>query len=310
MRQQIDLKDAEEIADFLYAATGMIPGYTQFSAGTANLRYRTLDLPGLSLLWARGQAHCRWQDQMSDDGRVHFGFVLEADKSVLSQGHELGPQDAMLFLPGQEMDYIFTGPVLTLEIAVSRALVHQLGWQFSGAPLARVPGTHLQALGQLCAQLDQQISQMLSPPSPAFQLAARDQILDALEQALAPWLPTGKGPDLSRPAISRGHKTLQNAERIFRHSDDKALSMTELARQSGVSPRTLYYAFRQSLGLTPREYFEILRLNQLRQNLMDADPASQSVTRLATELGFGDLGRLASRYHARFGEYPSQTLKA
>ena len=71
---------------------------------------------------------------------------------------------------------------------------------------------------------------------------------------------------------------------------------------------TVFHAYRTALGLGPRRYFELKRLNALRARLRTADPAIASVTALANELGFGDVGRMAGRYRALFGEAPSHTL--
>ena len=43
---------------------------------------------------------------------------------------------------------------------------------------------------------------------------------------------------------------------------------------------------------------------------MATDPASGTVTRIATESGFSHLGRFSVTYRAYFGESPSETLAA
>lgn len=307
IRQRILLNDSDEISAFLYDATGMIPGYTQYSAGAADLEYDVVDLDGVTLLWARGLSHCRWLDQMSDDGRVHFGFMVSADKGAVSLGHELTPEDAMLFLPGQEMDYVFLGPVVTLEIGVSEELANQLGWQLSGAPLSKRPLPLLQQLERVCRQATLAVSSR--PPTEAGLAVLKASVLDALEAALEPWLDEEHSITQFMNSGSSAYRVLRDLDDLLLHPEAADIDVEDMALRLGVSRRTLFYALRKSIGLTPRRYQELLRLQQLRQMLQTASSGEKTVTQLATELGFGDLGRLSGKYRKQFGEYPHETLR-
>ena len=50
------------------------------------------------------------------------------------------------------------------------------------------------------------------------------------------------------------------------------------------------------------------RMNRALHTLRVATPGSNTVTEVATKLGFTDLGRFAAYYRNLFGLYPSQTL--
>jgi AraC-like DNA-binding protein len=81
-----------------------------------------------------------------------------------------------------------------------------------------------------------------------------------------------------------------------------------LAHIAGVAPRTLETHFREFLGTTPLGWVRQARLVRARQALLD--PAeSTSVTRVAMDSGFTQLGRFAAHYCRQFGEVPSQTLR-
>lgn len=307
VRQRFLLNNSNEISEFLFDATGMIPGYTQFSAGPADLEYDMVDLDGVTLLWARGISHCRWLDQMSDDGRIHFGFIVSAEKGAVSLGHELTPEDAMMFLPGQEMDYVFLGPVVTLEIGVSREIANQLGWQLSGAPLSKRPLPLLQQLERVCRQATTAANGQTSPDAGLTVFKAA--VLDALELALAPWL--DEQPDINQflDSGSSAYRVLRDLDDLLLHPEAADVDVDDMALRLGVSRRTLFYALRKSIGLTPRRYQELLRLRRLKQMLQAASSGDDTVTQLATDLGFGDLGRLSGKYRKQFGEYPHETLR-
>lgn len=74
-----------------------------------------------------------------------------------------------------------------------------------------------------------------------------------------------------------------------------------------VSERTLLYAFRESMDLTPKDYLQARRMQMVKQELLSGMAAS--VTDTATRWGFWHLSRFASDYRKMFGELPSKTLK-
>ena len=91
------------------------------------------------------------------------------------------------------------------------------------------------------------------------------------------------------------------------HAGDR-LQVTDLCKVSGVSERSLEYAFKQVLGLPPVAYLIRLRLHRARQALLAADLETSTVTAIALLWGFGHLGEFARDYKACFGELPSETL--
>ncbi len=88
-----------------------------------------------------------------------------------------------------------------------------------------------------------------------------------------------------------------------------AVRVGHLCRTLRVSPGTLEKSFRTVTGLTPHAFFLRRRLNEARAGLLRADPRQSTVTNIASECGFSELGRFAVRYRQMFGELPSETLR-
>jgi transcriptional regulator GlxA family with amidase domain len=55
-------------------------------------------------------------------------------------------------------------------------------------------------------------------------------------------------------------------------------------------------------------YLRTVRLELARTELMNAGRQGSSVAAVANAVGFGNLGRFARDYQARFGELPSHTF--
>lgn len=108
------------------------------------------------------------------------------------------------------------------------------------------------------------------------------------EQAVAPWH--------VRRAIER-----------IESWTGEPFSVAAMARQVGVSTRTLQLGFRRFVGVTPAEYVRERRVEQLHLLLSRAAPEA-SVTELMLRLGVSDFGRFAARYRRRYGLTPSQSL--
>jgi transcriptional regulator GlxA family with amidase domain len=86
------------------------------------------------------------------------------------------------------------------------------------------------------------------------------------------------------------------------------LRIADLAKTMGVTVRSLQIGFRRQFGCSPLQYLLTRRLELARERLMSPMPGD-TITMIATEHGFMNLGKFASRYRARFCELPSETLR-
>lgn len=109
--------------------------------------------------------------------------------------------------------------------------------------------------------------------------------------------------------FDRWRRLTKAASELAMSRPDQSLSVSELARQTGVPERTLRTAFHRSYGLSPQEYLRIQRLYQARRLLRASCQDRTTVTQIAFGLGFWDLGRFASAYASLYGERPSGTLR-
>jgi AraC-like DNA-binding protein len=109
---------------------------------------------------------------------------------------------------------------------------------------------------------------------------------------------------LSRPQIVR------RIEEFMRDHAGEAIYMAQLCRAAGVSERSLRNACHTVCGTSPKRFLVRRRMEEVRHALASAHPRGSTVTRIATDHGFFELGRFAASYSAIFGERPSQTLRS
>ena len=99
------------------------------------------------------------------------------------------------------------------------------------------------------------------------------------------------------------------AEEFALSQSDDHLYVSDLCKVAGVSERTLEYAFKAVMRLTPVTYLIRLRLHRVRRVLLAATQGSTTVSTEALNWGFWHFGEFSRAYKDCFGELPSDTLR-
>jgi AraC-like DNA-binding protein len=98
-------------------------------------------------------------------------------------------------------------------------------------------------------------------------------------------------------------------EEFLEMHPDRPLYLTEICAAIGVAERTLRAACEEHLGMGPIRFLSLRRLHLVHRALRQADASMTTVTRVATDHGFWELGRFSVAYRGMFGESPSETLR-
>ena len=107
-----------------------------------------------------------------------------------------------------------------------------------------------------------------------------------------------------RPQSSDGSKTAQLVERARQYLDehsDEPVTLKRLAAEVGGSPFYLQRAFKQLIGLSPKEYRDARRIDGFKTSLK----RGETVTNATYEAGFGSSSRLYERVNSALGMTPS-----
>jgi AraC-like DNA-binding protein len=98
-------------------------------------------------------------------------------------------------------------------------------------------------------------------------------------------------------------------EELLEANRDRPLYLAEICQAVGASERTLRNCCHEHFGIGPIRYLWLRRMNLARRALIFADSRTSSVTEIALNYGFWELGRFAVSYKALFGEAPLTSLQ-
>ena len=115
---------------------------------------------------------------------------------------------------------------------------------------------------------------------------------------------------MKRRARIRPPQIVHRLDEFLQAHFDEPIYMSQLCDVTGVSERSLRNACHAVCGTSPKRYLTRRRMEAVRRALATAQPGEATVTRIATDFGFYELGRFAAMYSSLFGERPSETLRA
>jgi AraC-like DNA-binding protein len=182
------------------------------------------------------------------------------------------------------------------------------GREFSGSPRKHLVRPDPALMSRLLT-LHEMVGQ-LAKATP--DLLTRSEVARSLEQELIHLMIRclTEGEASGMTAGGRRHDAIvARFEEFLDANPDTPLYLTEICAAIGVAERTLRAACEEHLGMGPIRYLNLRRMHLVRRALLRADPSTATVTRLATDHGFWELGRFSVAYRALFDESPSESLR-
>jgi AraC family ethanolamine operon transcriptional activator len=142
--------------------------------------------------------------------------------------------------------------------------------------------------------------------SPGVIESIEESILQTVDLAMAAASPTGEGKRLS---LSHYLSLIRKFDEFVAANAGRTLYSADVARQLGVSVRTLHNAVVAIRGMSMHRYMRLRRLWSVRQQLVRGEQV-QTIKAVALMNGFWHMGEFTSLYRELFGETPQQTMSA
>jgi len=162
--------------------------------------------------------------------------------------------------------------------------------------------TRLQNIHAAAVELAERSPEVIANPEAARGL--EEALLAAMADCLL-------APDSGRAETGSRHRTMimRRFYAMIESHPDRVVYAPEICKAVGVSNRTLTTCSNEALGMSPGRYLKLRQMHLAQRALKRADPLTTTVTAIATDYGFWDLGRFATAYRGLFGEPPSVTLR-
>lgn len=164
---------------------------------------------------------------------------------------------------------------------------------------------------QIFRQLSNLMDECLCRPETLTHLGLDDVFYRVAVQMLRPDLFLAiqdHGRNKKETSTPAGHRPLDCTLAYIDSRLNDRITLTDLERESNVSSRQLQHLFQSKLGCSPMAWILERRLHLAHQRILQAG-ADDSVTNIAVDCGFTNLGRFSMCYRAKFGETPSETLR-
>jgi AraC-like DNA-binding protein len=292
-----------------------VPGTAVSVTLTSAVRYAgtgtALQLDNLWLMSGLDNAAKTMRIHLPDE-YVVFSMQPGLQQRTCSGGVEFRRNHMNLHSPGRDYIYTTDGPSMASSVFVPVDLLEQMAETYGIVPpdpdescMFAPPPQALQRLVRLHLGATRMAREA---PGTAARAEAMQCLEDALFEALAACLRPGE-TQLPSLALRNQAAIVNRFTDILMRAPHQNLFMADICKQIGCSARTLRACCDEQLGMGPKHFLMLRRLHLVRRKLLDGNAETMSVTDVATEFGFWELGRFSVAYRRLFGESPSFTLR-
>ncbi|MCU0732133.1 MAG: helix-turn-helix domain-containing protein [Hyphomonas sp.] len=216
-----------------------------------------------------------------------------------------GGEQAISAQTGAKLAYLVPAP----EFYAAATHVHEgRGSRSSAGSGCEVSESDGADLGRLLRVLED-LARLIGDCPDAF---TKPALVRHLESILAELLVTStqaqeRQPATGRTPLPRG-RVVRAIDDYLRRMSSEPVFVSDLCAAAGISQPTLFRIFADVIGIGPKQYLQIRRLHLARKMLLESQPR-RTVTDVAFDCGFWQLGRFGQAYRELFGESPAQTLR-
>lgn len=106
----------------------------------------------------------------------------------------------------------------------------------------------------------------------------------------------------------RGKFPIENVRDFLEHNKHENIDLNNIIQELSISESQLHNAFKSNYGISPKQYHLMLRLNAVRNELLNTSKKYNTVSEVAMKYDFFNMNKFSAMYKKVFAETPSQTL--
>lgn len=282
------------------AATASTLGHHRSELASAaepfEARFRVGELGGFGVLHLKGRGRLRLIREQRQQSVLWLPLRGMTQECVNGHTWLAEPGAGLLLHPGDQLEGDTSEELEGLSILIPETL---------HAP-PEGPVTPLLAAGPLHQRLLHSSRQLAL--AAALRPAGAEHPADQLREALHAWSWSQQQPQPRERITARRRRELVERARLWMAPRlAERFSLLELSAVLEVSPRQLQYSFKEELGRTPMAEAKRLRLQRLRQLLLDPEQGAASVAELMAASGLIASGVTSADYRRWYGESPRRT---
>jgi AraC family transcriptional regulator, ethanolamine operon transcriptional activator len=244
-----------------------------------------------------------------------LGIPMSDPKRIRIDGHAL-EDDSLIYLK-RDQPFTFASRQATrwagVTIGLNGANAGPKMFDAEQVMATLAPGTRAQSNPHHLDRLRHLVSRIsiadgsVGFHDPAASSAAEEEVLAVVLQTIEASTAT-QDRHVGRPQVSR-NRVIARTLALIDAQQGKPMFIDDLCRATEVSERTLRNVFHEYFGVGPMRLLKVRQLLEIRAALLAADPAHDTVARLAASFGVWDFSLFARNYKALYGESPSESLR-
>jgi len=261
-------------------------------------QYKILELPSMQLAFSDNIGGIMYNFDAPKD-TLCVSIMQEVEGKACLDNIKLQTGDIVFFSDEKRYNFMSSSRTKLLDISIKKSQNSLLYNKLSSSLHKCIRDTNDTMKELILGILDKYDSSTLDKEK-AFELEQKiiNTLLNSLESQEAKTKPLTQGEKVV--ALIR--------DRTFFHMDAK-VNLEALAKKYNVSEKTLQSGFKSLFGFTPIHFLRLLKLNLVRNELIDGEPDTHKISRVALKWGFTHMGRFSHYYKELFLETPSETLK-
>ena len=245
----------------------------------------------------------------SHQSRIGIGLLAASADHVVRSSYDSRPGDVLVLEPGCEHENRFYGGA---SIIIVMASADDIESSFATEARMRDPScwwrNHYKGDAGMVTNVIPRLQSLFARLGETSLTAeAADFWKRAVLEAVTTNVVAGMPSERDGPLPS-ALKVVRQAEEYLESRPTEPVHISEICGQLHVSRRTLHRAFQEVLGIGPIAFLRYRRLCAVHTALR-APKDIQTISDIAMQFGFQNLGRFAGYYHQLFGEYPSDTRR-
>lgn len=248
-------------------------------------------------------------------GTLTLGIPMTDPRRIRIDGHALESNSVVYLRQDQPFTFAAREPTrwVGVTVALNRSALNESAFDAEQIMTALEPGTraqsqpeHLDRLRQLIVRIGM-LDQGGGFLDPVAAKTAEQEVLSAVQRTVQASTAT-RERNIGRPQVPRA-RVIARTLALIEEMRGKPMFIGDLCRATQVSERTLRNVFQEYFGVGPMRLLKVRQLLEIRAALTAADPAHDTVSRIAAGFGVWDFSLFARNYKMLYGESPSQTLR-